>query len=124
MDKVKLFKDLVVGDVIYLFKLYNDNSPADIHKATVKNIKDYDEEIMTVDAEVDYGKNKCMYYMDLESEASIDITIPYDDEIYVATSEEEIQKKRYECLKDAIDYHKNTMIKLTEKLNNEYAEKV
>lgn len=124
MDKPKLFKDLVVGDVIYLFKLYDDNSPATIHKATVKDVKFYDEEIMTVVAEIDYGKNKRMYYMDLESETSIDITMPYDDEMYVATSEEEIQKKRYECLKDAINYHKISITNLTKKLYNEYGEEI
>ena len=92
MDKPKLFKDLVVGDELYLFKLYDDNSPADIHKATVIYIKDYDEEIMIVYAEVDYGFNKHVYCLELESEASNDITIPFDDEIYVATSEDKLPR--------------------------------
>lgn len=118
MNMVKKFKDLVVGDVIYGFKIDQDyNAPGDICTVEVLDIN-MEDDLLTIYTSMKSGneayrneayRNEDYYvYFETESDLSIDRLV----ETCFATTEEEIKALYKECIEESINLHESSISEL------------
>lgn len=97
---VKKFKELKIGDTIYIFKVddQNYNAPGDICTVEVVDIKRVSDQL-TIYTSLKSGTSPSgneTYYVYFETES--DLSNDRLDDYYFATTEEEIKSLHKECI--------------------------